>query len=339
MPGSHHLPGRTARPAVTLQTGPPHARPRRWCPRRGQRTFAGVLTARTDALSELLPPKVLDAALRNALAEDLRTGDLTSESALDAGIPATARLVAKQEGVIAGLPVFQRCFELCDPTAAFESPKLDGEPCAVGELLGLVRGEARALLLAERTALNFMQRMSGVATLTARFVALAAGRARILDTRKTTPGLRAFEKYAVRCGGGENHRFGLFDEVMIKENHVALAGSDVEALTLRVRRAVGPDVRMTVEARDEPEARAAIRGGADVVLLDNMTPAELRERAPRLRELAASLDQRVELEASGGIDETTVAEVAGCGADRISVGALTHSAPALDLSLYLEPAS
>jgi nicotinate-nucleotide pyrophosphorylase (carboxylating) len=296
-------------------------------------------TARTDALSELLPPKVLDAAVRAAIAEDRRTGDLTSESALSEGVLAHARLVAKQPGVVAGLPVFERTFQLCDPNVEFESDKLDGERVVEGERIAQVRGDARALLLAERTALNFMQRLCGVATLTASFVELADGRARILDTRKTTPGLRAFEKYAVRCGGGENHRFGLFDEVMIKENHVALAGSDVEAVTRRVRGAVGDGVFMTVEARDSAEAEAAVRGGADVVLLDNMSPDEMRELTPVLRKLAASLERVVEFEASGGIDASTLAEVASSGVDRISVGALTHSAPALDLSLYLEPAS
>ena len=296
-------------------------------------------TSTTDALSELLPPQVLDAAVRQAIEEDRRTGDLTSESAIPAGTLAGARLVAKQAGVLAGLPVFQRCFELCDPQASFVVEAQDGDRVEPGAELATVRGDARALLLAERTALNFMQRMSGIATLTARFVGLAAGQARILDTRKTTPGLRAFEKYAVRCGGGENHRFGLFDQVMIKENHVALAGSDVESVTRKVRAAVGAQVFMTVEARDPEEAAAAVRGGADVVLLDNMTPGELRVLTPALRQLADSLGRAVQLEASGGIDEHTVAEFAGCGIDRISVGALTHSAPALDLSLYLEPLS
>ena len=294
-------------------------------------------TATTDALSELLPPEVLDAALRRAIEEDRRSGDLTSESAIPAGTAAQARLVAKQAGVISGLPVFERCFELCDPRVEVTTEARDGDRVEPGAQLTCVRGDARALLLAERTALNFMQRMSGVATLTARFVQLAAGQARILDTRKTTPGLRAFEKYAVRCGGGENHRFGLFDQAMIKENHVALAGGDVESVTRKVRAAIGAEVLMTVEARDPEEAAAAVRGGADVVLLDNMTPGELRVLTPALRQLADSLGRAVQLEASGGIDEHTVAEFAGTGIDRISVGALTHSAPSLDLSLYLEP--
>jgi nicotinate-nucleotide pyrophosphorylase (carboxylating) len=209
------------------------------------------------------------------------------------------------------------------------------------------------LLLAERTALNFIQRLSGTATLTARFVRLAqdawgadsrganaaSAGPRILDTRKTTPGLRLLEKYAVRCGGGENHRFGLFDEVMVKENHIELAGRSIEAVLSDLRRAVGPDVRITCEARDQEEALAAIDGGADVVLLDNMAATELTRLCPLLRARARERGRRIELEASGGVDERSVAEITRSGVDRISIGALTHSAPALDLSLELEPLS
>jgi nicotinate-nucleotide pyrophosphorylase (carboxylating) len=203
------------------------------------------------------------------------------------------------------------------------------------------------LLLAERTALNFVQRLSGTATLTARFVRLAREAAgdkapRILDTRKTTPGLRALEKYAVRCGGGENHRFGLFDEVMVKENHIELAGRSIEAVLSDLRGVLGPGVRITCEARDEKEALAAVDGGADVVLLDNMGAPELARLCPLLRARARERLQTartVELEASGGVDERTIGAIAKSGVDRISIGALTHSAPALDLSLELEPLS
>jgi nicotinate-nucleotide pyrophosphorylase (carboxylating) len=161
---------------------------------------------------------------------------------------------------------------------------------------------------------------------------------RILDTRKTTPGLRLLEKYAVRCGGGENHRFGLYDEVMVKENHIELAGRSIEAVLEDLRRAVGTGVRITSEARDEREAIAAVDGGADVVLLDNMSPKELTRLCPILRARAAERGRPIELEASGGVDERTIGEIAKSGVDRISIGALTHSAPALDLSLELEPA-
>ncbi len=267
---------------------------------------------------------------------DRLLGDLTTETALPADALATGRLVAKAPGVIAGLQVFARTFALLDARVDVELLAVDGDPVEPGQVLARLRGPARVLLVGERTALNLLQRMSGTATLTRRYVDAAAGGARVLDTRKTTPGLRAFEKYAVRCGGGENHRFGLFDEVMVKDNHADLAGRDLESVVRDVRAAVGTGVVITAEARDEAEALAGIAGGADVILLDNMTPTLLRELGPRLRAAAERLGRRVELEASGGIDLSTIATVAATGVDRISVGALTHSAPALDLSLTLE---
>jgi len=283
----------------------------------------------------------IDSVLRPALSEDRGGGDLTSITAVPEGARARARLFPKSAGVIAGLPVFARAFELCDPAARVTMIVEDGTRVERGQDLVIVEGSARALLTAERTALNFVQRMSGTATLTARYVDLAraAGMSpvRILDTRKTTPNLRRLEKYAVRCGGGENHRFGLFDEVMVKENHIELAGRPIEAVLTDLRRAVGASVRITCEARDEREAFAGVDGGADVILLDNMTPAEMARLCPILRARAAGHGRAVELEASGGIDERTIASVARSGVDRISVGAVTHSAPALDLSLDLHP--
>jgi nicotinate-nucleotide pyrophosphorylase (carboxylating) len=282
----------------------------------------------------------IDAVLRPALAEDRGGGDLTSISAVPERARARARLVAKSAGVVAGLAVFARTFELCDASG----PKItllveDGTRVQRGAELVTIEGNARALLTAERTSLNCVQRMSGIATLTAKYVeiARAAGMnpVRILDTRKTTPLLRKLEKYAVRCGGGENHRFGLFDEVMVKENHVDLAGRPIEDVLADLRRAVGNGVRITSEARDEKEAFAGVDGGADVILLDNMTPGEMARLCQLLRRRAVG--RRVEIEASGGIDETTLADVVRSGVDRISVGALTHSAPALDLSLDLQP--
>jgi nicotinate-nucleotide pyrophosphorylase (carboxylating) len=279
--------------------------------------------------------------VRPALAEDRGGGDLTSITAVPEAARARALLLCKADGVVAGLDVFARAFELADPKARIELATEDGARCAKGEELARVEGSARALLGAERTALNFIQRLSGIATLTARYVALASAAAkpapRILDTRKTTPNLRALEKYAVRCGGGENHRFGLFDEVMVKENHIELAGRAIPSVLRDLRRAVGATVRITCEARDENEARQGIEGGADVVLLDNMSPSELARLCPILRAEAAKLARSVELEASGGIDERTIAAVARSGVDRLSIGALTHSAPALDLSLELVP--
>jgi nicotinate-nucleotide pyrophosphorylase (carboxylating) len=282
--------------------------------------------------------------VRIALDEDRGSGDLTSETAVPEKARARASLVANSDGVLAGLPVFARTFELCDRKARVELVGRDGSACRKGDVVARVEGPARALLLAERTALNFVQRLSGTATLTARFVRLAREAAgdrapRVLDTRKTTPGLRFLEKYAVRCGGGENHRFGLFDEVMVKENHIELAGRSIEAVLADLRAALGEGARITCEARDEKEALAAVDGGADVVLLDNMNAAELARLGPILRGRAKERGRAIEIEASGGVDERTIAAIANSGVDRVSIGALTHSAPALDLSLELEPLS
>jgi nicotinate-nucleotide pyrophosphorylase (carboxylating) len=287
--------------------------------------------------AQLLPTKDLDRWIRLAIEEDLGKGDLTSENAVDGELRARARLVAKESGVLACSRLFELTFRFCDPTCNLRWSRMDGDVLEPGDQVVEVEGNARALLLAERTALNFLQRMCGVATATAELVALAQGRVRVLDTRKTTPGLRAAQKYSVCCGGGENHRFGLFDQVMIKENHIEMSGLNCEAVTAKVRAAVGPEILMTVEARDGEEAFQAVRGGADVVMLDNMAPAVITELVPQLRELAEERGRAVQFEASGGIDAKTLSTYADCGIDRISVGALTHSAPALDLSLYVEP--
>ena len=290
-----------------------------------------------------LPPplaqEVVDQFVKPALEEDRGGGDLSSFHAVPEKARARAHLVAKSAGVLAGIGVFARTFELVDPRAKVELLAEDGARIGKGAELARIEGSARALLVAERTALNFVQRLSGIATLTARYVerAAAGGTARVLDTRKTTPNLRVLEKYAVRCGGGENHRFGLYDEVMIKENHIDLAGRPIADVLRGIKKARGPRVRVTCEARDEAEARAGVEGGADVVLLDNMKPAELARLVPLLREQARALSRTLELEASGGIELETIAAFARTGVDRISVGALTHSAPALDLSLDLEP--
>jgi nicotinate-nucleotide pyrophosphorylase (carboxylating) len=295
-----------------------------------------------------LPPALssseIDRAVRNALDEDRGAGDLTSATAVPERARARASLIAKADGILAGLSVFARAFELCDRKVQVELVGRDGTAFRKGDVLARVEGPARALLLAERTALNFVQRLSGIATLTARFVRLAREAAgdrapRILDTRKTTPGLRLFEKYAVRCGGGENHRFGLYDEVMVKENHIELAGRSIEAVLADLRGALGAGVRITCEACDEAEALSAVDGGADVVLLDNMSAAELSRLGPPLRSRARERGRTIEIEASGGVDERTIAAIAKTGVDRVSIGALTHSAPALDLSLELEPLS
>lgn len=283
-----------------------------------------------------MPAHDLDRMLAAALVEDQGGGDLTSLSTVPEGTQCRAKLTAKAGGVLAGMEIFQRVFELCSSEIEFDCLIQDGERVAPGSVVAELRGDARAVLLAERTALNYLQRMSGIATLTAEYVRLAAGRARILDTRKTTPGLRALEKYAVRCGGGENHRIGLFDEVMIKDNHLDLSGKSLGELVRKAREDVGPAVRITAEARDAGEAEQAADAGADVILLDNLDAEAMREVGPRLRQLAQANGRKLELEASGGIDAGNLAAVAASGVDRISIGALTHSAPALDLSLAVE---
>jgi nicotinate-nucleotide pyrophosphorylase (carboxylating) len=278
----------------------------------------------------------LERALAAALAEDLGPGDVTSETLVPEAARARGRLIARAGGVLAGGALCARVFALLDPGVRVERRVADGSALASGDVVLELEGRARALLAGERTALNLVQRLSGIATLTARFVA-AARPVRVLDTRKTTPGLRALEKYAVKCGGGENHRFGLYDEAMVKNNHLELARSDLGTLLAALRARHGNTLCITAEARDEREALAAVSGDADVVLLDNFTPAALEALCPRLRAAARGRARPLELEASGGITLENASEFARSGVDRISVGALTHSAPALDLALRLEP--
>ena len=276
----------------------------------------------------LLDRSQLEEAVRAALAEDVGGGDVTTRATVPPGTRARARITQKQPGVLYGLDVAELAFAELDADARFERLAAEGEWREGGPVLD-VTGDAAALLTAERTALNFLQRLSGVATLTARYVAAVEGTgARVLDTRKTTPGLRALEKAAVAAGGGTNHRFGLFDAVLIKENHAAMAGGVGEAV--RKAREAAPDVPLEVEARTIEEAEEALAAGAPRILLDNMTPEELRAVVERVA-------GRAELEASGGITLETIRTRAETRVDFISVGALTHSAPALDLSLILEP--
>jgi nicotinate-nucleotide pyrophosphorylase (carboxylating) len=281
----------------------------------------------------------LDGAARDlvarALAEDLGAGDVTSEATVPKGARARARIVQKQPGVVFGLAVLAETMRQCGgeevDNLVVEGQWREDVPVEVA----LAGGPAAGLLAAERTALNFLGHLSGVATLTGRFVEAVAGTgARILDTRKTTPGLRALEKAAVAAGGGQNHRMGLFDAILIKENHVALAGSVAKAI--HAARAAQPEMPVEIECRDLEEVAYALGAGADRLLLDNMTPAELR-KAVALRDTERGADGPL-LEASGGVTLETVREIAEAGVDYISVGALTHSAPALDFSLLLEPA-
>jgi nicotinate-nucleotide pyrophosphorylase (carboxylating) len=287
-----------------------------------------------------LPPYDLlfDADLiRRALAEDIGRGDVTTAATIPAGMRATARSVTRAAGVVAGLPLAQRVFAMLDPALTFEAAVADGDTVEAGATLARITGEARGLLTAERVALNFLGRLSGIATLTARCVEAVAGtRAQIVDTRKTTPGLRALEKYAVRMGGGRNHRAGLDDGVLIKDNHIAAAGG-VRAAILRAREHALHLLRIEVECEDEQQVSDAVESGADVILLDNMPIERLRANVEWIRTHAP----RTIIEASGGIgtDPARLAAVAATGVDLISLGALTHSAPNFDVSLEFDPAA
>jgi nicotinate-nucleotide pyrophosphorylase (carboxylating) len=271
----------------------------------------------------------LQEIVRAALAEDVGSGDATTLATVGAAARARATITQKAPGVVFGLDAAERTFSEVDAAVTFERLSPEGAWQDAGTQVLRVEGPARALLTGERTALNLLQRLSGVATLTARYVNAVEGTGvQILDTRKTTPGLRMLEKAAVRAGGGTNHRIGLFDAVLIKENHIAAAGGVRQAIE-QARRAY-PDLPLEVECRNPEEIAQALEAGAPRVLLDNMDPAQLR----------AAVEQvggRAELEASGGITLETVRAHAVEGLDFISVGALTHSACALDLSLILEP--
>jgi len=284
---------------------------------------------------------VIDTAtadlVARALAEDIGTGDITAEAVVPADARAGARIVQKAPGVLFGVEVAAEVFrragaEGLEPIAA-EGAWREDVPADVA----VVGGPARALLAAERTALNFLCHLSGIATLAARYVAAVAPHgATILDTRKTTPGLRALEKAAVAAGGARNHRMGLDDAILLKENHIALAGGVGEAVARA--RAARPQLAIEVECRDLADVAAALTAGADRLLLDNMDPARLRDAVAQ-RDRVGAQDGAPGLEASGGITLANVATVAAAGVDFISVGALTHSAPALDLSMLLEPAA
>jgi len=277
----------------------------------------------------------LPSLVARALAEDLGDGDVTSEAVVPAAARARARIVQKQPGVVSGLDAAAETFAQAGADG-FDGLTAEGRwRDDVPTEAAVVTGPARALLAGERTALNLLCRLSGIATLTARYVEAVRGTgAAILDTRKTTPGLRALEKRAVAAGGGVNHRMGLYDAILIKENHVAIAGGIAPAVERARAAARGREVE--VECRTLDEVDAALATGADRLLLDNMAPAELRAAVDR-RDSAATAKARPALEASGGITLDNVAEVAATGVDFVSVGALTHSAPALDMSLLLEP--
>jgi nicotinate-nucleotide pyrophosphorylase (carboxylating) len=279
-----------------------------------------------------VPLEPLDAGLyrelvRRALAEDFGWGDITTEAVVDRSQRARAVLVAKSPCVLAGLDVALEAFRQLDPGVAVRVHHSDGARLDPGTEVAELRGQARGLLTAERTALNFVQRLSGIATLTRRFVDAAAGRIVVLDTRKTTPLLRALEKYAVRAGGGVNHRSGLDDGILIKDNHIRLAGGVVPAVT--AMRRSNREMPTEVEAQSLEQVEEALAAGADIVLLDNLPTDVIAEAVRRCR-------GRAKTEISGGVTLERMSELAATGADSVSIGALTHSAPAADLSLAIE---
>jgi len=272
----------------------------------------------------------LDLLIRKALAEDIGAGDWTTTATVAAGTRAAGVLRSREAGVVAGLEVARRVFAVLDPRVEFRNRVADGERVQRGTVLAEVSGEARPILSGERVALNFLCRLSGIATRTRRLNELVAGYpVRLVDTRKTTPGLRMLEKYAVRVGGGHNHRFALDDGVLIKDNHIAVAGG-IAAAVRSARAAVHHLLKVEVEVEDLDGVREALAAGADAILLDNMARA-LIEEAVRL------VDGRVLLEASGNVDEQNIREIAATGVDLISLGRLTHSVPDLDIGLDLEP--
>jgi nicotinate-nucleotide pyrophosphorylase (carboxylating) len=278
---------------------------------------------------EPLDPGMYRELVRRALAEDFGWGDVTTEAIIDREQKARGVIVAKSTCVLAGVDIAAEAFRQLDPAAQITINCKDGHRCERGTEVAEIRGQASALLTAERTALNFIQRLSGIATLTRQFVDVADGRITVLDTRKTTPILRALEKYAVRAGGGVNHRSGLDDGILIKDNHIRLAGSVGAAVT--TMRKKNRDMPTEVEAQSLAQVDEALAADAEIVLLDNLSTEEIIEAVKRCR-------GRAKTEISGGVTLQRMRELAATGADYVSVGALTHSAPAVDLSFELEPA-
>jgi len=266
--------------------------------------------------------------VRRALEEDVGSGDVTTEATVDGSQQARGVFVVKAPCVLAGFDVAAETFRQVDPGVTVARRRLDGERCAAGDEVAVVTGAARALLVAERTALNFLQRLSGIATRTRQFVDAAAGRITVLDTRKTTPTFRALEKYAVAAGGGTNHRAGLYDAILIKDNHIRLAGGVGAAVAATRRRS--PGLRVEVEAQTLAEVDQALASGADIILVDNMGTADIRQAVSRAQ-------GRTKIEISGGVTLDRIQELGATGADYVSVGALTHSAPAVDISFEIEP--
>ena len=277
---------------------------------------------------EPLDPGIYRELVRRALAEDFGWGDVTTETVLERDQKGHGVILAKSRLVLAGLEIASEAFRQLDPAVAVTAHAKDGDVCEPGMIVAEYRGHAAPMLTSERTALNFLQRLSGIATLTRQFVDAAAGRITVLDTRKTTPLLRAIEKYAVRAGGGVNHRSGLDDGILIKDNHVRLAGG-VEGAVTRMRKA-NREMPTEVEAQSLEQVDEALRSGAEIILLDNLSTPDIIEAVRRCRGSAKT-------EISGGVTLGRMRELAATGADFVSIGALTHSAPAMDLSFEIEP--
>ena len=271
----------------------------------------------------------LDRLIEQALHEDIHTGDITTQAVVPGRRPASARLIAKEPLVLAGIHVAEMVFRKLDPSVTFVARIPEGSSAGKGDVLATIEGNASDLLMAERVALNLLQRMSGIATLTSRYVEAVSGtKARIVDTRKTTPGLREIEKYAVRVGGGVNHRTGLYDGVLIKENHIAAAGGIAEAVS-RARAYIPHTLKIEIETETRSQVEEALAAGADIIMLDNMDCGAMRD-------CVALIAGRALVEASGGVNLDSVRAIAETGVDIISIGALTHSPRAMDISMLLD---
>ena len=267
---------------------------------------------------------ILDAIIL-ALREDIGSGDITTDAIVPADMKISANIMAKESGIICGLLIAKLVFLSVDKTIEFTDKAKDGKSVKKGNVVAVVKGPARGILTAERTALNFLQRLSGIATLTNKFVKAAGNKVKILDTRKTTPGLRVLEKYAVKAGGGSNHRLGLFDAILIKDNHISVTGGLRKAVDLAKKKYP----KVEVEAKTIGQVREAIDSGAARIMLDNMSITDIRRSVNLIR----SSKRKIEIEVSGGITLKNIREIAGTSVDYVSIGALTHSAPALDISL------
>lgn len=276
----------------------------------------------------MLSLRALDPLIELAFAEDIGIGDITTEATVPPTQTGVGTLLAKSAGTVAGLPVAERVFEKLDPTVTFRTRVKDGDAVVAGTTIAEVQGSAKTILIGERTALNFLQRLSGIATLTAQFVEAVAGYdTQIVDTRKTAAGWRAVQKYAVRVGGAQNHRFGLYDGVLIKDNHIVAAGGIRNAVQ-QARQTVPHTAKIEVEVETVEQVDEALEAGADILLLDNMSPGIMRR-------VVQEVGNRAVTEASGGITLDSVKAVAATGVNLISVGALTHSAMPMDISLNL----